>query len=138
MVACTILLKPKKMHEQIPFLFREGAIVQTQNCDNQIQEQNLHVANEMVEQALKKAHLFFLVRGVGINLNFLVLPSCFQMIPMIFPKFSMHSPRVFPIAPHLCTIMVSSKFSPSHLYKWAQGRECTQHFHIGTSILGNF
>jgi hypothetical protein len=58
----------------------------------------------MVEQNLKKAHLFFLVRGASINNFFLILPPCFEMIPMIFPKFSMHSPRVFSIAPHFCTI----------------------------------
>ncbi len=53
-------------------------------------------------------------RGQGIVFFFL----CSQHVPF---KFSMCSPRVFPIAPGFNPHMFCSKSSPSHLYRWAKG-----------------
>jgi len=50
----------------------------------------------MVEQALKKAHLFFLVRGVGINLNFLNSPIMFSNDPNDIPQVLNAFPKGVP------------------------------------------
>jgi len=62
---------------------------------------------------------------------------CSHIFLMMFLKFSICSPRVFPIVSHSVTFlshMVCPKFSPSHQYRWVE-REALNH-HIEIFILG--
>jgi hypothetical protein len=59
------------------------------------------------------------------------------MFPMTFPNFSMHCPRVFPIAPHFCPIWFAQSSSLLITYRDGPKGEVL-HLHVETSIFEDF
>ncbi len=87
---------------------QEGVIAKAKNGDNQFQEQNLHM--QPMRQLNLQWLIFFPWGKWGCQDRTLLFrvptmfPVCYQMFSMIFLKFQMCFPRVFPIAPHLLPI----------------------------------